>query len=150
MVFSGRFDHTIDEKGRVSLPARFRELMQHQGVDTLHITNFIAFHEPCLVLYLPDQWQRLIGSLSQRNRFDPTVHAFEILYIGGAHEVQIDKQGRILIPPRLREFARLGRNVTFSARISQLELWDKETLKRVLGTLEAKLDDPSFLEKLAV
>jgi MraZ protein len=150
-VFSGRYDHAIDEKGRVSIPVRFREELQREGLDRLYITN--AFHDRnrCLELYPPAEWSNLIDKIRQKARFDPKLEMFELFYIGGAHEVQVDRQGRILVPPRLREFAKLGREVTFSARSDHFQLWDKEQLEQVLKAAEAKmLEDPEFFQKLGL
>jgi MraZ protein len=68
--------------------------------------------------------------------------------VGGAHEVQVDRQGRILIPPRLREYAHLDREVTFSALIDHFQLWDKALLQRILEAAEQKMMDPEFVAKL--
>ena len=71
--------------------------------------------------------------------------------IGGAHEVELDRQGRILVPPKLREFARLDRDVTFSAQIDHFQLWDKIALERILKSAEESLiADPEFLGKLNI
>ena len=147
-MFSGRFDHSVDDKGRVSIPARFREVLQRDGHERLYITNFIYNRERCLALYPPGEWDRLVAKFTQRNRFDPQVQVFETFYIGGAHEVPVDRQGRILIPPRLREFAGLGREVTFSARHDHFQLWDKVVMERVLKATEEQVQDPAFYEKL--
>lgn len=147
-MFSGRFDHAIDEKGRVSIPARFREVLERDVVDRLYITNFIFGDERCLVLYPPGEWQRLVGRIKQRSSFDRNVQLFQTFYIGGAHEVQVDSQGRILIPPKLREFARLERDVTFSAMTDHFQLWDKLTMDRVLAGVEESLRDPEFFRNL--
>jgi MraZ protein len=147
-VFTGRFDHSIDEKGRVSIPARFREILQRENHDRLYITNFPHAGERCLVLYPPNEWDTFTAILRTKPRFDPAVQAFETLFIGGAHEVPVDRQGRILIPTNLREFAHLDREVTFSAMRDHFQLWDKQILARVLKTTEDKMMDPNFFEKL--
>ena len=110
-MFSGRFDHAIDNKGRVSIPARFREVLQKAGLDRLYITNFIVDNERCLQLYLPSDWERLVGRIKEKASFNRNAQLFQIFYIGGAHEVEVDRQGRILIPTKLREFAHLDKEV---------------------------------------
>ena len=147
-VFSGRFDHAIDSKGRVSVPARFREALQKAGADRFFITNSIFNRERCLELYLPSEWERLVGKIKQKPSFDPNVQTFQTFYIAGAHEVEVDTQGRILIPPRLREFAHLDKQVTFSAQTDRFQLWDKAVLERVLAEAERNFADPKFLENL--
>ena len=149
-MFTGRFDHSIDEKGRVSIPARFREVLQRENHDRLYITNFPYAGERCLALYPPSQWDQLNAHLQTKPRFDPQVQAFETLIIGGAHEVSVDRQGRILIPTNLRVFAKLDRDVTFSARQDHFQLWDKQILEKVLKATEEKIMDPEFFTKLGL
>jgi MraZ protein len=147
-VFSGRFDHATDEKGRVSIPARFREVLQRDGHESLVITNWIYQRERCLALFPPNEWTRLSGKISQRGSLDPSTQTFQMFLIGGAHEVQVDRQGRILIPPKLREYAHLDRDVTFNALIDHFQLWDKAVLQRILEAAEQQMMDPEFVGKL--
>jgi MraZ protein len=149
-VFSGRYDHAIDNKGRVSIPARFRETLQKNQHTNLFITNFILNGERCLELFPPDEWWRMVAKIKQKPSFDPKVQLFQTFYVGGAHEVEVDKQGRILIPPKLREFAHLDKDVTFSAMIDRFHLWDRNTLNRVLGEAEKSFADPNFLSSLEI
>ncbi|HVN30248.1 MAG TPA: division/cell wall cluster transcriptional repressor MraZ [Candidatus Binataceae bacterium] len=149
-MFSGRFDHAIDDKGRISLPAKFREQLERDGHDRLYITNFIFEGQHCLEAFPPNEWSRLHDQIRQRARFDLEVRAFELFYIGGAHEVLVDKQGRILVPPKLREFATLKGEVTFSALADHFQLWDKAILEEVLKATEARFSDPEFFKKLGL
>ncbi len=147
-MFSGRFDHAIDDKGRVSIPARFREKLELEGNDRLFITNSKFEARRCLDLYPPTEWSRLLEKIGAKSRFDDAVRHFEMFYIGGAFEVPVDKQGRILIPPKLREYGALGREITFSASTDHFQLWDKAALEQVLAAAEKQFDDPQFLNKL--
>lgn len=149
-MFSGRFDHAIDNKGRVSIPARFREVLQKAGLDRLYITNFIVDNERCLQLFLPGDWERLVGKIKEKANFSRNTQLFQIFYIGGAHEVEVDRQGRILIPPKLREFAHLEKEVAFSAMTDHFQLWAKETLDRVLNEAEKGFSDSNFLKEVGV
>ena len=150
-MFSGRFEHALDEKGRVSIPARFREILDREGHDRLFITNNY-FHsaqaEPVLELYPPTVWDRLLEKVSTRTQFDPEIRAFETFFIGGAFEMPVDRQGRMLIPESLRVFAGLDRDVTFSAVRDHFQLWDRARLDRVLDATREKFRDPKFFEKL--
>ena len=149
-MFSGRFDHAIDDKGRVNIPAKFREQLERDSHDRLYITNFIFEGQRCLEAYPPNEWSRLQDQIRQRARFDREVRAFELFYIGGAHEVLVDKQGRILVPPKLREFASLKGDVTFSALTDHFQLWDKAVLEEVLKATEQRFADPEFFKKLGL
>lgn len=149
-MFSGRYDHAIDDKGRVSIPVRFREELDRDGHDRLYITNFIFEGQRCLEVFPPNEWTRLQEQIRQRARFDREVRSFELFYIGGAHEVLVDKQGRILVPPKLREFAALKGDVTFSALTDHFQLWDKSALEEVLKATEQRFSDPEFFQKLGL
>ena len=149
-MFSGRFDHAIDEKGRVNIPARFREELDRESHDRLFITNSVFEDQHCLEVYPPNEWSRLQDQIRQRARFDREVRSFEMFYIGGAHEVMVDKQGRILIPSKLREFAAPKGDVTFSAATDHFQLWDKTILEEVLKATEQRFSDPEFFRKLGL
>jgi MraZ protein len=149
-VFHGQFDHAIDDKGRVSIPSRFREVLAREGHDRLYITNFFIDRERCLELFPPNEWEKVVAKFSGSGALDREAQLFETFYLGGAHEVPVDKQGRILIPPKLRQFARLERDVTFSAKHNRFELWDKATLDKILKTVEEGMQNPEFLAKINI
>jgi MraZ protein len=121
-MFRGRFEHIVDSKGRVSIPAKFRELLAEKYDDRLILTNF----DRCLVAYPYEEWRVLeerVGSLSMVKK---EVKAFQRFFISGATECPIDKLGRILVPPTLRDYAQLGRNVVFAGMLRKFEIWSKE------------------------
>jgi len=121
-MFRGRFEHTVDSKGRVSIPAKFRELLAEKYDDRLILTNF----DRCLVAYPYEEWRVLeerVGSLSMVKK---EAKAFQRFFISGAAECPIDKLGRILIPPTLRDYAQLGKNVVFAGMLRKFEIWSKE------------------------
>jgi MraZ protein len=149
-VFHGQFDHAIDDKGRVSIPSRFREVLAREGHDRLYITNFFIDRERCLELFPPNEWEKVVAKFSGSGAMDREAQLFETFYLGGAHEVPVDRQGRILIPPKLRQFARMERDVTFSAKHNRFELWDKATLDRILKTVEESMQNPEFLAKINI
>jgi MraZ protein len=121
-MFRGRFEHTIDPKGRVSIPAKFRELLSEKYDDRIIITNF----DRCLVAYPYEEWRSVeekIGSLSMVKK---EVKAFQRFFISGAAECPIDKLGRVLIPPTLRAYALLEKDVVFAGMGKMFELWSRE------------------------
>lgn len=121
-MFRGRFEHIVDSKGRVSIPAKFRELLAEKYDDRVILTNF----DRCLVAYPYEEWRVLeerVGSLSMVKK---EVKAFQRFFISGATECPIDKLGRILVPPTLRDYAQLGRNVVFAGMLRKFEIWSKE------------------------
>ncbi len=121
-MFRGRFEHIVDSKGRVSIPARFRELLAEKYDDRLILTNF----DRCLVAYPYEGWRVLEERVGSLCRVKKEVKAFQRFFISGATECPIDKLGRILVPPTLRDYAQLGRNVVFAGMLRKFEIWSKE------------------------
>jgi len=128
-MFKGRHEHTIDAKGRVSIPSRFREVLSARyGEDRLIVTSF---NEPCLMAFPVAEWQALEEKVRALPRFDPKVMQFKRLFISGASECPIDRNGRILIPPVLREFAGLERDVIWAGMVEFIEIWSRASWYRM-------------------
>ena len=133
-MFRGLHEHTIDAKGRVSLPQRFRDLLgrnsgQDHGEDadsdaTLIITTGI---DKCLVAYPKAEWEAFEARLAALPQFDPAVVQVKRIYVAGATECPIDRHGRLLVPPMLREYAGLTRDVVFAGMVATIEMWAKES-----------------------
>jgi len=121
-MFRGRFEHIIDSKGRVSIPAKFRELLAEKYDDRLILTNF----DRCLVAYPYEEWHVLEERVSSLSMVKKEVKAFQRFFISGGAECPIDKLGRILIPPTLRDYAQLERNIIFAGMLKKFEIWSKE------------------------
>jgi len=128
-MFRGLHEHSIDAKGRTSLPVKFREVLdargQHDGGEPnrLIITTGI---DRCLVAYPFDEWQAFEAKLAALSQFDPAVVQLKRIYVAGATECVLDKHGRFLIPPLLREYARLSKEVVWAGMVTTIELWAKE------------------------
>jgi MraZ protein len=150
-MFRGSFPHTIDEKGRVAIPGKWRELLTPDDDNRLILTRFMVNKERCLDVYPYGEWLRFEESMMQQRRFSPTVLKFESYYIARAHDCQIDKQGRVLIPPQLREYAGLDKDVVFTGVLRNFRIWNRESWERVDQAAEqAMADDPGFLEGLGI
>ncbi|MHB8764690.1 MAG: division/cell wall cluster transcriptional repressor MraZ [Deferrisomatales bacterium] len=133
-MFRGCFEHTVDDKGRLSIPAKFREALESSFVPPLIITR----HKDCLVAYSSDEWRALETRMSEFPSFDPKVQAFRRLFYAPAQECPLDKAGRILLPPTLRTFAALEREVVLAGMGKTFEIWSKE---RYDAMMAASLDD---------
>lgn len=150
-MFRGTFEHTIDEKGRVSVPARFRELLLATNDQRLVITNFQVHGEPCLDAYPYSSWAKLEEQLRAKPQFDPRVLNFVTFYVSAAQDCEFDRQGRILLPPTLRDYARLKRDVVFTSAIDKFRIWDRETWQKVFqAARDALVADPEVLKDLNV
>jgi MraZ protein len=123
-MFRGRYEHTIDQKGRTSIPSRFRELLSTKySDDRLIVTSFL---DPCLIAYPVAEWQAFEEKVRALPRFDPKVVELKRVLISGATECPIDRNGRILSPPVLRDFAGLKREIVWAGMVDYIEIWAKD------------------------
>ncbi|MGD0949431.1 MAG: division/cell wall cluster transcriptional repressor MraZ [Candidatus Binatia bacterium] len=150
-MFRGKFEHTIDEKGRVAIPARFRESLLANNDDRLIITNFVVSSVRCLDVYPYTVWQQLEERLRAQPQFTQRMTRFQNYYFTAAHECTLDKQGRVLLPPTLREYAGLKKDVMFTSALWKFRLWDREQWNRVFGEAEQYIiDNPEDLDDLGI
>src|SRR5262245_55998312 len=110
-MFCGNHLYSVDDKGRVAIPARFRDELSALQDGRLVVTRFKRRKRPCLDVLPIAEWRRFQEQLAAERRFGGKRSAFRSWYVGAAHEVQLDAQGRLLIPPTLRDYAGIGREV---------------------------------------
>lgn len=144
-MFRGQFAHTIDAKGRISLPARFRDAIVAQGDSRLVLTP--APFDPCLHLYPFGDWLELERRISELPRFDPHIVRFRRMYVSAALECEIDKSGRLLVAPHFREKAQLLKEVLWAGMGKFVELWSKELWDRATADLPAG-EQETFMRKV--
>jgi MraZ protein len=137
-MFRGRFEHTIDPKGRVSIPAKFRELLGEKYDDRLIITTGL---DPCLVAFPYEEWVNVEEKVSSLSMVKKEVKAFQRVFISGATECPIDKLGRVLIPPTLRSHAQLEKDVVFAGMLKKFEIWSKERFFEVIRKAEENFEE---------
>jgi MraZ protein len=121
-MFRGRFEHSLDEKGRIAIPSKFRNEVRESDNDTIVVTNF----GQCLLAYPLLEWQTLEDKIAHLPQFNPKVVAFQRYFVSGANECQIDKAGRILLPPNLREYAKIKRDCILAGQLKKFEIWSAE------------------------
>jgi MraZ protein len=144
--FLGVFQHSIDEKGRISFPVEFRNALSG---DRLVLTNYVSDGARCLEGFQFAAWEEFTESLKRRSRFEPKLRQLENFYLSRAHLCALDTSGRIIIPQHLRHYAGLERDVVFSSSLRGFRLWDKRVWDLVLKETEAALiEDPSIFEGL--
>ena len=137
MRFIGRFPHTIDEKGRLSIPSKFRQTLQDRGQNILVLTDF----DTCITAYPLDVWARLEEKIQNQSNFEKDIRAFLRLFYSGASECPVDGQGRILLPPHHREKAGLNREVIIVGALSRIEIWDRERWEQFLTASPVTFED---------
>ena len=145
LSFMGSFQHALDEKGRVSLPKAFRELLAAESGKTVVLTNFICDGARCLDGFSEASWRQFEARMRSRSRFDPQARKLENYYVARAALCPIDASGRVNIPPQLRAYAGLEREVTFTASMHGFRVWDTRVWDLVFSEAEtALLEDPSL------
>lgn len=122
-MFKGRYDHSVDGKGRASLPARFREIIVGLHDDRVVLTFALDEHYPHLDVYSYSGWRQFEEKLAAKPIFDPSVIMLKRLYIANAVECQVDGHGRILIPQAHRDHAGIGQEVAWLGMNRLIELW---------------------------
>jgi MraZ protein len=142
--FSGKYYYTVDPKGRIIIPAPFREIITSNYSTKLYVTN--APFERCLCIYPLEEWNKLQEQVRTKPRSDEAIRFFMRRVIASAVEVEIDKQGRILIPAALREDANINGDVVIAGQVEKIELWDRDEWNTLLDS--AKIDRKSLEEKL--
>ncbi len=139
-MFLGQYTHTIDEKGRLTVPARFRE----QLASGAYVTQGF---ERNLLVYTTDRFQRLAQKASSLTTTDPEARAVRRVIFGGATEVQLDSSGRILIPPFLREYANLDGETTIVGAGEYFELWNAAAWQEELvGVADPEVNAQRFTQ----
>ena len=150
-IFRGSFEHFLDQKGRISIPASFRQALADRGEDTVVLTNFITDGARCLDGFSLNAWKKFESKLAGRGRFDPQVRKLENFYLARAALCPIDGSGRINIPQYLRSYAGLDREVVFTASLHGFRVWDKRVWNLLFREAEsALLDDPSLFKEVDI
>ena len=143
--FRGSYEHSADDKGRVAVPAQFRQIL---GSDSLVVTNYICDGYRCLESYPLSVWNDLEKQLAKRSRFEPKLKTLENYYLSRAQVCALDNAGRINIAANLRNYAGLNKEITFTSTLYGFRIWDSRVWTIVFEQAEAQLlENPEmFLE----
>jgi MraZ protein len=139
-AFSGKYYYTIDPKGRVIMPSPFREILAANYSTKLYVTNDVF--DKCLHVYPQEEWSKLEEKVRLLPKSQEEVKFYMRRVIASAQEVELDKQGRILVPAAHREDAALNADIVIVGQIEKIELWDRKEWDVV--------NDPSRLDKKVV
>lgn len=140
-MFYGEYQHTVDPKGRVIIPSKFREGLGEKFIITKGLDN-------CLFAYSSDEWSNLETKLRTLPFTDKDVRAFIRFFFSGATECEVDKQGRILIPQNLREHAGLDKDIYVIGVSTRVEVWDKSKWENY--TSDDNVSADKIAEKMAM
>jgi MraZ protein len=118
--FFGRYEHSLDDKGRIILPSKFRGPFERGGFLT-------PYQDGCLSLWTPDQFEEQMEAMLERADTGRSNRNMARLWASTSHELEIDRQGRMAIPARLREYAGLVGDVLVLGAIDRVELWNRDS-----------------------
>ena len=118
-MFIGEYQHTIDTKGRLAVPAKLKAQLAKGAVVTRGLDN-------CLFLYTKTEWQKLADKLATLPISKSNTRAFSRLMLAGAMDVSLDKQGRIMLPDYLRQYSTMKKKVIIAGLYNRLEIWDSQ------------------------
>ena len=138
-MFIGEYNHNLDEKGRLAVPAKFRNDLKKGAVVTKGLDG-------CLFLYTMNEWKILADKLSKLPISQSGTRAFARLMLAGAMDARVDKQGRIIIPDYLRKYAGMKKKIVVSGLYNRLEIWDENSWEKYKEKTEKKSED--IAEKL--
>lgn len=139
-MFLSEFSHTIDEKGRLTLPAKYRSELAAGVVVTRGL-------EPCLFIYPKNEWEQLAAKIADLSPMKQDARRLARFILAGANDCEPDKQGRILLPSYLREYARLDSEVVIIGAGKRLEVWNKELWRQTIREVEQNAEQTA--ERLA-
>jgi transcriptional regulator MraZ len=140
-MFLGEYEHTIDDKNRLTLPARFRDALAGGVVLTRGLDD-------CLDVYARSDWNALVEArLATLDPFSKEARDLKRFFFSAASDAELDKQGRVLVPPALLRHGRLGREVVVAGVHDHLEIWDRAAWNDNVTKVEGSADDVA--ERLA-
>ncbi|MBI1976695.1 MAG: division/cell wall cluster transcriptional repressor MraZ [Candidatus Omnitrophica bacterium] len=142
-MFYGEYEHTLDKKGRLIIPSKFRESAKEQEIERFFITRGL---DGCLFVFAEDEWRSQEQKFKTASFTKPDVRKFNRLFFSGAVEAATDKQGRILIPAYLKDFAGIKRDIIIVGVSNRFEIWAKERWGEYYKSAEDSFE--SVAEKL--
>lgn len=151
LSFRGNFSHSVDDKGRVSLPSEFRRVLGEVGCGSVVLTNYISDGSRCVEGFAEPAWRDFEARLRAKSRFSSKLQRLENFYLSRAAECLLDRSGRILLPAHLRHYASLDREVTFTSSIHGFRIWDTRVWEHVFQeTEQALLEDPELFSDVDI
>jgi MraZ protein len=143
--FRGNCVHSLDDKGRISLPSDFRRVLGEKERRGVVLTNYISEGSRCIEGFSLEVWEDFEARLREKSRFSSKLQRLENFYLSRASECAIDGNGRILVPTYLRGYAGLDKEVVFTASIHGFRMWDKRVWDSIFAASEqALLENPDL------
>lgn len=135
-MFQGRFEHTVDEKGRIAIPAAFRRrLINDSGTGSAVITIW----DRCLAAFPMNEWEIKVAAISKMNQLDTRVNLLKRVFIGCAQECPIDKNGRLLLPLDLRRDSQIEKECIIIGQIEKFEIWSLQNWQQTFSQMAMQI-----------
>jgi len=144
-MFRGSSFHTIDEKGRFAIPARFRDILRASEVDGITVTTL----DGCLKAYAREEWRKIEKRILDLAEKSESMRRFRRWFIGQASECSCDKQGRVLIPPALRQYAEMERDIVLVGVLDHFEIWARTKWDQENAVLEDDMKQEELRNQIA-
>ena len=144
-MLRGSSFHKFDSKGRLIIPARWREFISAGDSDGLMISGM----DHCLVSYTYEEWDKIENRILSLAKKSASMRRFRRLFIGGAFECPIDKQDRILIPPTLRQYAQLDKEIVVVGVLEHFEIWSRENWNKENQHMDKDLENEEVRNEIA-
>jgi MraZ protein len=144
-MFRSATYHTIDDKGRIKIPSRFRDAVKAGGVDGVVVTQM----DQSLFAYVFDEWRKIEARINAVVEKNNGMRRFRRIFVGGASECLCDRQGRILIPPPLREYAQLEKDIVLAGVTDHFEIWSKGNWDKEKALLEKDMQKEEIQNEVA-
>ena len=144
-MFRGSSFHTIDEKGRVIIPTRFRDVIRAGGGNGVMVSKM----DKGLFAYTYEEWNNIENKILSLAEKSGNMRRFRRVFVGGAFDCNLDKQGRILIPPTLRQYSELNREIVLVGVLDHFEIWSQERWLQEKEAMGADMQQTEVADEIA-
>lgn len=134
MAFIGEYKHSVDEKGRLALPVKFRSALSQAAIITRGLDH-------CLYVFTSTEWEVMAQKIKALPMTQANARAFQRLMLAGAMEVELDSQGRVLLPDYLRTYAGIKKQAVIAGVYNRMEIWDETAWEQYKQKTEAQSDE---------
>ena len=135
----------MDDKGRITIPPRYREILKERQERHLIVTNLDGY----LIAFPQSEWEVIEQRLSQLSILNKKFRSFQRFFVSGASECPFDRQGRILLPPSLRDYAKLDKDVVLAGAVRCFEIWDRQSWDQEMARIE-DMDSDEVRKELGI
>ena len=137
-MFYGEYEHSIDKKGRLIVPSKFRESFKEYDIEKLYITRGL---DKCLFMFTENEWKSQEAKFKSVSFTKSEARKFNRMYFAGAIQIECDKQGRILIPKYLKDYAGIKRDVMIIGVSNRIEVWARESWQDYYNNSKESFED---------